>query len=443
MDFSDRSKVQSCLEVLYKAENELDACFAWGLLKGDTSNLVGIVSLGDRKKTSVPLSIDKYTKGVNGCVCRYFESDNLYFLSDESLLEMHREGRSNFKVDYSISFDSNMVTHINTMLEGKPLRDLHDKFIRFVDGILYDDLNFDSIFYMVENVKNIDSKVLYSNKGKLDFWRSLDKNFRKNLMNYMLFSSIDCSEYKKTNNVVFKLTKKQCVREAVSFAYDFYMSNDNKNIALHYLFIQKIIFLHLLIIIRVQLSSKSSPKRKFDFFLEIMHQELGVYSDREAFLACYYFYNRDAVKELAKFHKGMKEEGLFEKIDNTAWDLSSPRLMELLIKVHMGRGSDVFIPFFATFDKKLRDIFSIFPAKAFVCDTVGDFQQNIFSQSMFDYFCSVESEEEFDKIVQKYFTDECIQERIDFRASKFSLNQCNIDVKIKDQYEKLIAANKV
>ncbi len=81
---------------------------------------------------------------------------------------------------------------------------------------------------MVENVKNIISIIAKEQKSKISFWRSLDKDFRSNLVSLQIFGSIDCKEYKRTSNPKPILTYRSAARRAINFAYDFYASEKGR-----------------------------------------------------------------------------------------------------------------------------------------------------------------------------------------------------------------------
>lgn len=52
-------------------------------------------------------------------------------------------------------FDINIVFYVNKIVRGEFLGNFYFKVVVLVDDILYDDINFDYFFYMVENVKNV------------------------------------------------------------------------------------------------------------------------------------------------------------------------------------------------------------------------------------------------------------------------------------------------
>src|SRR5690606_36452412 len=118
--------------------------------------------------------------------------------------------------------------------------------IPLIDEILHDGLNFDFLFYMVENIKNITNLVCNEQKSKISFWRSLGKDFRSNLVSLQIFRSIDSKEYKRTSSPRPLFTYRDAARRAVDFAYDFYASEVGNEHIHSFLLVQRLILLQLI-----------------------------------------------------------------------------------------------------------------------------------------------------------------------------------------------------
>jgi hypothetical protein len=361
MDEFDQEDVRMCLYGLSEAEDPSGAALAWTLLQRRYPELSAMVALSKYDKVVVPHSIKKYTGKPNSFLVPYFSSDKIYFLDDELFSEMFSADEFRFRIDYSLMFDTNIATYVDKLVRGEALGSVQSKVVSLVDDILHDDLNFDHLFYMTENVKNVLPMIERGTFSKIKFWRSLDNGFRRNLVSLQIFRSIDCQEYKRTCNPRPKFSFQQAARHAIDFTYDFYASEVGKDHILNFVLVQRMILLQLIGMVRIQLSSCKSAKFKMGEYFSYIHNVVGVYFDREAIIAHKYFSDRKTLAMLEKIKNGCRKQGLLKKLDNIAWDMAAPRLMERLI-VAGGEGR-YFVPMFLTFDSGLRQLLSHYPVK--------------------------------------------------------------------------------
>ncbi len=367
MEIFDSEEVQSCVLKLSEAQDPDDALLAWSMLQGKFSDLTGFVCLEDYKRNSLPVSIKKYTKEPIDFLVPYFETEHIYFLDDKLLTTMFESNGVDFEIDYTLMFDSNVATYINKLVRGEPLGNIQNKVEALVGEILHDDLNFDFLFYKLENIKNILPVLRGLNQSKIKFWRLLNKEFRRNLVSLQIFRSIDCDEYRRTSNTIPTFTYRAAARKAINFCYDFYASKNGKSYVNNFVLIQRMILLQLIGMVKIQISSNRSPKNKMADYFKYIDSVVGGYFEREAVVAHKYFSNRKDVGILGKIQKGGPRVGLLKKLDNIAWDMVAPRFMESLIS-SLGEDEDkrYFVPFFLTFDKKLKELFSLFPVKGVI-----------------------------------------------------------------------------
>lgn len=365
MEVFQQEEVQACMEMLSRAEDPSDTLLAWARLNKKHEYLSAMIALPSYKRSFIPASVKKYTIKPHDYLVPYFSSEKLYFLSDELISKTFASGHCKFEIDYTLMFDSNIATHINTLVRGRSLGAVHEKFIALIDNILYDDLNFDYLFYMVENIKNVYRKISDNNPSKLSFWRSLNRGFRQNMVSLKIFGSVDCKEYKKTSNPKPQLSYSQATRDAIEACYNFYASNDGKKNILNFLLLQRVLLLHIIGMVRIQLSSDKNEKNKMKEYCKYIQEVVGVYFDREAIIAHKYFTNRNSVKFFGKVHKGCSKVMLLRRLDNIAWDMLAPRFMENLIISLTSQGK-YFVPMFLTFDVKLRELLSLYPVKGVI-----------------------------------------------------------------------------
>lgn len=438
MEVFENQEVQLCASILSEAKTPDDALIAWSSMQAKHPDLVGIVCLDSYKRSVIPLSVKKYTKSPLDYLVPYFESEHIYFLEDDLLRAMFSSADVKFSIDYTLMFDTNISSYINKLVRGESLGKLQDKIIPLIDHILHDDLNFDFLFYMLENVKNITHLISGEQKSKISFWRSLDKAFRSNLVSLQIFRSIDCKEYKRTSNPKPLFTHRSATRRAVNFTYDFYASQAGREFSHNFVLVQRAILLQLIGMVKVQLSSNRNASNKMAEYFKYIHEVVGAYFHRESVIAHKYFLDRNNIGILHKIHKGMPMTRLLKKLDNIAWDMAAPRFMEKLI-VSMAVASEgrYFIPMFVSFDNKLRELLSLFPVKgAIYSKSKGDLMQLPKINTM-SYFKSQGCGKELEYLLSEPLKAERMSRP---KPTRLSVHEC-----IKREYRelrKIISPNK-
>ncbi|WP_221074755.1 hypothetical protein [Agarivorans aestuarii] len=345
------------------ADKPDDVRKAWANLKGQYPNLSSVIRLDDYDRNVLPQSVKKYTTKSDNYLVPYFKSDKLYFIDDEMVKNMFIKGTNVFPIDHSVMMDSNICSYIDSLVRGKPLGTVGSKLLPIIDDLLRDGLNFDFLFYMIENIKNILPSANFSANSKLEFWMSLNINFRKNLVSLHYFSSIDSKEYRKTLRPNFLLTYRQCARRAIDATFGLYMTSEGRSYLSQFADFQRVVLLSLIGMLRINFSSNKNGRNKMLEFFDFMHNKVGIYMEREAILAHEYFCDSKSLPILKKIQKGGNKRKLLKKLDNIAWDMITPRLMERLMSSGLGGGTDYFIPIFMTFDDDLKHMLESFQVK--------------------------------------------------------------------------------
>lgn len=365
MNELNQEDVRKCMYMLSEADDPAQAVLAWHSLKRMHPHLSAIISLSNYDKAVMPSWLNKYSAKPNDFMVPYFSTEKIYFLDDQLVYDTFSLGEEfKFPVDYTLMFDTNIATYVGKLVRGEALGNVQSRIVSLIDSILYDGLNFDFLFYMVENVKSVLPQIEQNVTSKIRFWKSLEKGFRRNLVGLQVFSSIDCKEYRRTLNPRPQLTYWQAARQAIDFTYDFYVSELGKGHILDFVRIQKMILLQLIGMVKIQLSSAKGARYKIGEYFKFIQGVIGVYSDREAIIAHKYFNDRNAIAMLEKIKKGCGKMALLKRLDNIAWDMAAPRFMEKLI-VAGGEGR-YFIPMFLTFDSGLRELLGHYPVKGVV-----------------------------------------------------------------------------
>ncbi|AZF48250.1 MULTISPECIES: hypothetical protein [unclassified Pseudomonas] len=363
---SELPGLQEVAYLLSKAQSASEVDQIW-MLAGLKENMTVIIALEEYKRANIPTAVKKYAKGKDSVLVPYFSGGEVYFLNSAILLSYFERGRADFKIDYSLMFDTNMASYVDALMRGRPLKSMHNRVISFVDDILSDDLNFDYFYYMAENVKEVKNIHQCPTASPLAFWRTLSKAFRRNLVSLQLFRSIDCAEYRRSSNPKPRFTHWEAARRAITFSHSYYASKEGRERALSFVLMQRVILLQVIGIVKIQLSSNKSAKYKISEFFDYVNDVVGVYLDREAIVAHKYFVEPRLIKMLEKIKRGPKiPRRLLKKLDNIAWDMAAPRYMETLI-MSQGEG-DFFIPMFISFDGGLKQLMNAYQVKGVVFD---------------------------------------------------------------------------
>jgi len=378
---------------LSRAKDPSDAALGWLQLRGEFPELKGIVALDEYDQSVLPASIKKYLHPTDGCLVSYFSNQSLYFLEDQLLFDMFTRPGHKFGVDYTIMFDTNIATYIDAMVRGESLGNVHSKVVPLIDDLLRDDLNFDHLYYMMENVKIVHRQVNKSPSSSLLFWRSLHKDFRRNLVSLELFRSINTKDYKRTLNPIPAFSYWEAARGAVRNTYDFYVGQQSVHA---FVTLQRLILLQLIGMVRIQLSSAKGPRKKMADYFEYVHNVVGVYFDRETIIAHRYFADRRSVGIFEKIKLGVRPKQLLKRLDNIAWDMAAPRFMEQVIAY--GSDAKYFVPFFLTLDANLRELLRFYRVKGAVYSKEIGFFAPIAEINTTDYFHSVNCGRSFDRV---------------------------------------------
>ena len=433
MNVFNNSEVQECARWFSVAQKVDDVLVAWSKLKARHPKLSGIVHLDNYEHSTMPASIKKYTQAPNDYLVSYYISDSLYFIDDVMIREILDNNEKKFAVDYSIMFDTNMASYINRLVQGKAIGDnrgeLQGKVLRVIDDLLRDNLNFDFIFYMLENIKNVATKGDFYTSSKLKFWMSLNKDLRENITSLHLFSSIDNKLYKKTLNPKPMLSHRQSVRKAIDASFDFYRGKVGREQAEQWILFQRMMLLCLIGMIQIQLASNRSAKNKMSEFFNFMHEVTGAYMDREAQFALNYFLSPSSASILNKVHKGCNTKRLLKRLDNIAWDMLAPRYMEKLL-THSATGScEYFVPYFLSFDNGLREMLNQHKIKGAIYHReTGDVISFPGNDSGGLY-----EKNGLKNVIERFFSSELKSER----ESRVKLNRVSVHKAIIEEYDKL------
>ncbi len=368
--------------------------------------------LGKRLIVAMPLS-DNTTDLHHYEFPRYFDHPNIVpYFSNLNLFFLYLESglvKSHYKVDYTISFDSNAARAVHRIVKGNSLKFLFDHEKDAFHLILSKDLNFDAMFYYLENIgQGYAAYKQMATVGVDDaeaYWSILSDGFKENLVELELFLTVDCKEYVRSGRIVFGITLSQAQKNAQRLAYEFYASEEKRELTAFFAMIQREMMLQLIQTFKTQFTPLLTPEVKLMHLFDFLQNTVGAYFDREAVLAFKYFMDMNSVRLFTAVNKGGKPKDIGKTINNIAWDMMAARLLERWIAA--SPTGDYTIPFFLSFDKDLCEALREFPIKVAIVGKNGEIHPIPENNSM-DYFISMGCSKDS---ISNFFTAESKQNR--------------------------------
>jgi len=395
------TEVRRFAEHLSAAKRPRDLIRAEAVLGRDSYGIDALVSLPSYEEGAHSLPFVAPLALPKKYVVPYLYYPYVYFVNHEPLM------RPWLKIDYTITFDTNFASYVDKVVRGESLNVQQDEVMQVIDDILYNDLNFDPMFYLVENIKKAYPIALGMKNDEISsphkFWDLLDEGFRQNIVSLQLFKNFDCQHYRKLRKLKFNISYEEAVTRSINLTYKFYASSEGQELVSHFLLLQKAILLQLLAILKIQFSSNRGARNKTREFLEFIQKE-WVYYDRETIVAHKYFKDSKTIRVLEGVKKGARTN-LWGKIDNLAWDMTAPRFMERTIALQ--EPGTFMVPFSLTFDRNLRELIRCYPVKAAIINRRSEGVVPIPLFSTRGYF----EKEGYWYIISNFFSEEKQEER--------------------------------
>ncbi|VDN47057.1 conserved protein of unknown function [Petrocella atlantisensis] len=348
----DSLKVREFAYMLSKANDVDGIVTAWLCVKEHFENLKAIVSLENYPKKFLDEEIRNKLDCRNSGFVSYFESSNLYFVSNESMIHMFDTGNVDFKIDYSIMFDTNFASYIHEFVKTGKVNVTLNNVFKTIDFLLRNELRYDYNFYLIENSKYFENK---------EFEPFSQSDIFNNIVSLELFKSINRNVYCELGRIEYTISYHEAEAQAKFILNSMYKTDDGQAFCSFYRNIQRQNLLNLIGMININFSSKLGARRKMEQYFDYITNVLGIYMDREAVIAHKLFNKNKDVNIFKRIHPNMKTEKLLSILNNIAWDFTIPRTMETIMTT-CGEG-DYFVPIFLSFDKDLRSLINLFPIK--------------------------------------------------------------------------------
>jgi hypothetical protein len=281
-----------------------------------------------------------------------FAHDNMFFLNRRIAEEQRCGVMSPVKMDSTVEFDTNVASYVEEFVENRSGRN-SEKVKEVLDFVVTNDLvNFAYNFYAMENARGF-------------YDGSRVGSIRRNLRSIMKLDYIDRKKYQDTGKVHAVITDQELDLRADEKLNEIYDARYEEGMRAEYTPINEMLYLLLLKMVETQYKvEKRKLATKMEEFYEFMHFELKRLFVREAIIALHFFKNPSKLDFFGKFKekRGWTAPALSVELRNMSWDLMLFRVMDRLAAIP-GQG-DFLIPYFLTFDRKMVQLFDLFPLKA-------------------------------------------------------------------------------
>ena len=281
-----------------------------------------------------------------------FSHDNLFFLDERIALEQYLGVESPLDIDSTVEFDTNVASYVEGFVENRGGHNSESikEVLDFV--ITTERVNFGYNFYALENARGF-------------YDGNLAPSILRNLRAIMKLDHLDKKEYRATGEVRATITDEELQVKAEEKLHELYDSHYEEGMKAEFLPVNEMLYLLLLKTVEIEYRvGRGKLGRKVEDLYEFMHFELKTLFVREAIIALQYFKNRSSLAFFGKINPKPKERApeLLKGLRNMSWDLMLFRVMEWMATLP-GRGHFL-LPYFLTFDRKMVQLFDLFPLKA-------------------------------------------------------------------------------
>jgi hypothetical protein len=334
-----------------------------------------------------------FAKG--GFLRALFAYDNLYFLNRRIAEDQILKRESPLKIDITVEFDTNVASYVESFTDNSSTnrRQMVKDLIDFV--ITTKEINFGYNFYALENAQGF-------------FDGSQVQSIRRNLKAILKLDYLDRGRYQKSGELRLNITDEELGVKTDEKLHELYSPPYRDGLEREFIPINEMLYVLLLKIVEIKYSDKRKLNVKMEELYQFMHFELKTLLVREAIIALHYLKNRSKLIFFGKINPKRKEkrQELFKELRGMSWDLMLFRVMEKIATLP-GEG-DFLIPYFLSFDKKMVQLFDLFPLKGILASQEGtqmlplwvtppldELQQEIKIEKIRDYFSNIASNVRF------------------------------------------------
>lgn len=288
-------------------------------------------------------SINMFT-GYENRFKSLFKNNNLTFLNESIVNAYKTRKKPEFKIDYTVSFDTQFVSYIEKYFTYKRFKD-EIEFEEILYKLIDNNVQSDYSPYMMENMSKGENK----------------EGIKQNIEHVVKFFSLD-----KTSSILLKNMRVDSNEEFKNRLSPILYNIDNitySSMFEEFSFWQKVLYIILMKIVIINYE-ESTIEKKIKVLMKFMHDELNVIFARELVLAKEFF-EKDT--DIIFFQKVRDiNNKTLPRLNNMAWDFALMRLLERSLASRPIKEADFYISYFLTFDKGLSQLIDLYPIKAFI-----------------------------------------------------------------------------
>lgn len=322
-----------------------------------------------------------------------FKSPKVFVLDYKTIRAM-QTGTASFKVDYSISLDTQALSYLEPFLEKRTSK-LPKDFDEIFKFISKDETSIDPLPYMHENYINLKDP------------QKANKIFQK-IKAYEVLKSLNykmLSEQRLLESYLNDLELNKNAQESIAFMYQdlsnsTYFDTIRTRVFSYYALLLKMIYIQIY-------SPKKSTYNKLIEFLDFSHSILSTMFFRETLISNNFF---DKGQDFGFFSKIQKNKtDLFEVALGMAWDLYHIRQLELGLTIRPDSTADYFFPSLLSCDKRLAEVMHLYPLHC--CAYVKDsfYPIPFYNTDIIESMTCTEDQK--NSIKNRYFSQNAIAER--------------------------------
>ncbi|WP_414148625.1 hypothetical protein ACMGGR_08235 [Erwinia sp. BNK-24-b] len=287
-----------------------------------------------------------------------FNDENVVVFDPLTFEEMFSsKGCSTFRIDYSISLDSQALSYLQSYINGK--KHNHENDIEEVfKFIVKKETQVDSILYEMENLMNLDNP---ENHPKI-----FDK-----LLGYQFIRNINPDVFEREGGINASISKNELFINTDAHFKRMMKNSQDLRFREGIKFRHSQVYIYLLMMSIIQISSPSrSLKNKMLEMLSFAHNKAGFLATREIMIAKEFFERGTKFPFFSKIHKNSKK--LWSALNGMVWDLTHYRYLEQAITFNMGNDERYFFPGIISYDKGFIEVMELTPLKTVAFNTNGN-----------------------------------------------------------------------
>jgi hypothetical protein len=299
-------------------------------------------------------------------LARFFSGTGLLFHSVDIYEEMVRSGTVQLPIDYSVGFDTQIAEAFRLYESGNTISDW-DRFCNLIQYVTRHNFNFDYSFYIIEDLIN-----------SADQKNTRPFNTVRALKRFDFVNPASLLENPKCP--IFTESREASGRRACDALASFLSSDEIKRSLVR----RKTLLTVLVKATCLFWKSRTDVIGNLSTLINFSLDHLGRFAKLELYFAWKLFKHGESLRFFAPLCQ--PSEVALSKLSGMSWDLYSIRHQETMAS--SSRKGAFFVPFFATLDRRLKELRDAYPIRCLLIDDHGQRLNTIFVDEL-EFFTDV------------------------------------------------------